>query len=82
MLVVKRFLQKQCIDYIEIFSTVVKQTTIREILGLIVKKDLHLDHFVVKITFLHGDLEEENLHDAALSFQSTREGKKWCANFK
>jgi len=57
-LVVKGFAQKKGIDFDEIFSPVVKMTSIRTILSLVEVEDLHLEQFV-KTTFLHGDLEEE-----------------------
>ena len=58
-LVVKGFAQKKCIDFDEIFSPVVKMTSIRTILSLVAVEDLHLEQLDVKTTFLHGDLEEE-----------------------
>eukprot|EP00253_Pinus_taeda_P003747 PITA_03747 len=58
-LVVKGFAQKKGIDFDEIFSPVVKMTSIRTILSLVSAEDLHLEQLNVKTTFLHGDLEEE-----------------------
>jgi hypothetical protein len=58
-LVVKGFVQKKGIDFDEIFSPVVKMTSIRTILSLVVVEDFHLEWLDVKTTFLHGDLEEE-----------------------
>ena len=58
-LVVKGFDQKKGIDFNEIFSPVVKMTTIRAILGLVAAHDLELEQLDVKTTFLHGDLNEE-----------------------
>jgi len=58
-LVVKWFAQKKGIYFDEIFSPVVKMTSIRTILSLVVVEDLHLEQLDVKTTFLHGDLEEE-----------------------
>nr|POF25368.1 retrovirus-related pol polyprotein from transposon tnt 1-94 [Quercus suber] len=58
-LVVKGFQQKEDIDYTEIFSPVVKMSTIRLVLGMVVAKNLHLEQLDVKTTFLHGDLEED-----------------------
>jgi hypothetical protein len=55
--VVKGFAQKKGIDFDEIFSPVVKMTSIRTILSLLAVQDLHLEHLDVKIAFLHGDLE-------------------------
>ena len=58
-LAVKVFVQKKGIYFDEIFSLVVKMTSIRTILSLVVVEDFHLEHLDVKKTFLHGDLEEE-----------------------
>ena len=55
----KGFAQKKGIDFNEIFSPVVKMTSIRTILSLVTTKDFHLEQLDVKTTFLHGDLEEE-----------------------
>ena len=58
-LIVKGFAQKKGIDFDEIFSHVVKMTSIRTILSLVVVEDLHLEQLDVKTTFLHGYLEED-----------------------
>jgi hypothetical protein len=42
-LVVKGFAQKKCIDFDEIFSHVVKMTSIRTISSLVAVEDLHLE---------------------------------------
>ncbi|KAL6328733.1 hypothetical protein AAG906_003750 [Vitis piasezkii] len=52
-LVVKGFQQKEGIDYTEIFSPIVKMSTIRLVLGMMAKENLHLEQLDVKITFLH-----------------------------
>jgi hypothetical protein len=57
-LVVKGFAQKKGIDFYEIFSPIVNITSIRTILSLVAVEDLHFEQLDVKITFLHGDLEE------------------------
>ena len=58
-LVVKGFQQKKGIDYTEIFSPVVKISTIRLVLRMVVAKNFHLEQLDVKTSFLHGDLEED-----------------------
>jgi len=57
--VVKRFAQKKGIYFDEIFSRVVKMTSVITILSLVAVEDLYLEQLDVKKTFLHGDLEEE-----------------------
>ncbi|KAL2243405.1 UNVERIFIED_CONTAM: Retrovirus-related Pol polyprotein from transposon TNT 1-94 [Sesamum indicum] len=57
-LVAKGFTQKEGIDYNEIFSPVVKYTTVRIILALTVHYNWELKQMDVKTAFLHGDLDE------------------------
>ena len=47
------------VDYDEIFSLVVKMTTLRLLLGVVVTEDLELGQPDVQTTFLHGNLEED-----------------------
>jgi hypothetical protein len=53
-LVVKGFAQKKGIDFDEIFSYVVKMTSIRTILSLVAVEDLHLEQLDVKKIFSMG----------------------------
>ena len=56
---VNGFAQKKSIHFDEIFSLVVKMTSIRTILSVVALEDLRLEQLDVKTTFIHGDLEEE-----------------------
>jgi hypothetical protein len=56
---VKGLAEKKGIDFDQIFSFIVKMTSIRTILILMVVEHLHLEQLDVKTSFLHGDLEEE-----------------------
>jgi len=58
-LVVKCLKQKKGVDFNEIFSPVVKMSSIINVLSLVVTLDLEVEQMEVKKTFLHGNLEEE-----------------------
>ena len=58
-LVVKGFGQKKAINFYEIFSYIVKFSSIRTILGFDANQDLEIEQLDVKTAFFHGDFEEE-----------------------
>ncbi|KAL0431935.1 UNVERIFIED_CONTAM: Retrovirus-related Pol polyprotein from transposon TNT 1-94 [Sesamum radiatum] len=58
-LVAKGFTKKEGIDCTEIFSPVVKYTTVRIILALVAHYDWEFKQMDVKTAFLHGDLDEQ-----------------------
>ena len=58
-LVAKDYAQEEGIDYNEVFSPVVKHSSIRILLALVAQFNMELVQMDVKTTFLHGDLEEE-----------------------
>ncbi|GKV04185.1 hypothetical protein SLEP1_g16379 [Rubroshorea leprosula] len=68
-LVVKGFSQKKGIDFDEIFSPVVKMSSIHVVLGLAASMNLELEHLDVKTAFLHGDLHEEIYMDQPEGFE-------------
>lgn len=59
-LVIKGYEQRFRIDYLDIFSLVVKNAMIRLVLEMVASKNLHLIQIDAMTTFLHGDLEKEN----------------------
>ena len=56
---VKGYSQTKGIDYAEIFSLVVKLTSIQILFSVVESGNLHLEQMDVKIAFLHGDLDKE-----------------------
>ena len=55
----KGFVQKEGIDYNEVFSPVVKHTSICILLALVAEYELELAQLDIKTAFLHGDLEKK-----------------------
>ena len=55
----KGFNQKEGTNFEEIFSPVVKMSSIRVAFGLASRLNLEVEQLDVKTAFLHGDLEEE-----------------------
>lgn len=51
--------QKEGVDYNEVFSLVVRQTSIKVLLTFVALFDLELEQLDVKTEFFHGELEEE-----------------------
>ena len=72
--VVKGFEQKKGIDFDEIFSPVVKMTSIRTILSIAASLDLEVEQLDGKTAFLHGDLEEKIYMEQPEGFEVS--GKK------
>lgn len=58
-LVAEGYAQKEGIDYNEVFSHVVKHSSIRILLALVAQFDLELAQLDVKTAFLHGTLNKE-----------------------
>jgi hypothetical protein len=56
---VKGFEQREDVDFNELFSPIVRHTSIRVMLAIVALFDLGLEQLDVKTAFLHGDLDEE-----------------------
>ncbi|WVZ69502.1 hypothetical protein U9M48_018276 [Paspalum notatum var. saurae] len=67
-LVAKGFSQIPGIDYNDVFSPVVKHSSIRALFGIVAMHNLELEQLDVKTAFLHGDLEEEIYMDQSEGF--------------
>ncbi|KAH9800568.1 hypothetical protein KPL71_000711 [Citrus sinensis] len=68
-LVARGFTQKEGIDFNEIFSPVVKHSSIRILLAIMALFDLELEQMDVKTAFLHGNLEEKILMSQPEGFE-------------
>ena len=73
-LVAKGYSQVQGVDFIDVFSPVVKHSSIRILLALVAMHDLELEQLDVKTAFLYGDLEEKIYMKQPEGFEI--EGKK------
>ncbi|KAG8492178.1 hypothetical protein CXB51_009620 [Gossypium anomalum] len=58
-LVAKGYSQIPGVDFTDVFSPVVKHSSIRALLGIVAMHDLELEQLDVKTAFLHGELEED-----------------------
>ena len=58
-LVAKSYSQVPGVDFIDLFSPVVKHSSIRALLGIVALHDLELEQLDVKTTFLHKELKED-----------------------
>ncbi|GKF30699.1 retrovirus-related pol polyprotein from transposon TNT 1-94, partial [Tanacetum coccineum] len=75
--VAQEFTQRAGIDYNEVFSPVVRHTSIRVILSLTACEDYELEKLDVKTVFLHGNLEETIYMRQPPSFEEGK-GNKVC----
>ena len=72
-MVAKGYARREDIDYNEVFSPIVKHSSI--LLGLVAQYELELDQLDVKIAFLRDDLEEEIYMSQPTRFKTV--GKKY-----
>ena len=76
--VAKSFTRKEGIDYNETFSPVVKHSSIRILLAIVVQRDWELHQLDVKTTFLHGTLEETIFMEQPRGFIKPGDEGKVC----
>jgi hypothetical protein len=79
-LVAKGFKQRYGIDYEDMFSPVVKATTIRIVLSIAVSRGWSLRQLDVQNAFLHGVLEEEVYMRQLPGYEDTQHPGYMCAN--
>ena len=80
--VAKGFSQVEGIDYHDIFSPVVKHSSIRLLLGCTTMFDFELDKLDVKTTFLRGTLDEVIYMHKQLGFVKRGDEDKVCLLLK
>ena len=66
----KGYAQWEDINYNEVFSSVVKHSSIQILLTLVAQYELKLDQLDVKTAFLHGDIEEEIYMSQPMGFKT------------
>ena len=67
-LVAKGCSQISGIDFNDVFSPVVKHSSIRTLLSIVAMRDFELEQLDVKTAFLHGELEEDIYMDQPEGF--------------
>ena len=77
-LMAKGYAQREGIDYNEVFSLVVKHSSIGILLVLAAQYDYELDQLDVETGFLHGDFEEEIYMTQPLGFKVAVKEKLVC----
>ncbi|KAH9682681.1 hypothetical protein KPL71_027445 [Citrus sinensis] len=73
-LVAKGYTQREGIDFTEVYSPVVRHTSIRMILALVAVYSMHLEQMDVKTAFLHGELEEQIVMSQPEGFEDQSSG--------
>ena len=70
------FKQRENVDYTEVFSLVLKHTSIWVLLVLVAVRDLHLEQMNVKTTLFYGGLDEPIYMRQPLRYKENMDGKE------
>ena len=81
-LVAKGYVQTYGVDYSDTFSPVVKMTSVRLFISLVVTHNWDLHQLDIKNAFLHGDLQEEVYMEQPSGFVAQGEIGKVCRLWK
>lgn len=71
-LVAKGYVQRQGVDFEEVFAPVVRLESVRLLVALAAQKGWQVHHMDVKSAFLNGDLQEEVYGKAAKAFAAQK----------
>ena len=74
----KGYTQKECVDYEEIFSPIMRFASVRLILAIVANLNLELYQMDVKTAFLNGELDEEIYMDQPIGFVTKGQEHKVC----
>ena len=75
-LVANGYVQRQGVDYEEVFAPVARIETVRVLLALAAQEDWKVHHMDVKSAFLNGDLKEKVYVEQPLSYEKKDEEEK------
>ncbi|KAM0925571.1 hypothetical protein ACQ4PT_004106 [Festuca glaucescens] len=75
-LVAKGYVQRQGVDYEEVFAPVARLETVRLLLALAAQEDWKVHHMDVKSTFLNSDLTEEVYVEQPIGYEKKGEEEK------
>ena len=77
-LMAKGYTQKKGIDFNEVFSLIIRHTSIRMLLSIVEAQNLESEQMDVKMAFLHGHLEESIYMQQPPGFKESRTEEKVC----
>lgn len=71
--------QKFGTDFHETYSLTVKFDSIRLVLAIVAREDMHIRQFDIKTVFLHGQLHEETYMKQVPGFEDPQNPTTWIA---
>ena len=77
-LVIKGYMQTECLDYFETYSPLTRINSIRMMLAIAAVRNLEVHQMDVITTFLNGELDEEIYMEQPECFSTLRKEKKVC----